>query len=69
MLNPMRDSQDTMPAARCGRCGGEVYKNETMFLSEGKWLCPDCFRAEIESILRNSPARLADALLMEHREV
>ena len=69
MLEPLRDSQGAAPAARCGRCGGEVYKNERMFRSDGKWLCIDCFRAEIESMLRSNPVFLADVLLMEHREV
>ena len=68
MRNPLRDQQNAEPRAHCDRCGGEVYESETMFLSEGKWLCPDCFRAEIESML-NTPLLLADALMIDYREV
>lgn len=68
-FDPLRDSQDASPAAHCDKCGGEVYNNETMFLSDGKWLCSDCFRAEIESILESNPGFIADALMMEYKEV
>lgn len=69
ILSPLRDSQDETPVAHCEKCGGEVYNNETMFLSDGKWLCSDCFRAEIEHILSASPGFIADALMIEYKEV
>lgn len=69
ILNPLRDPQDVPPITHCGRCGGEVYNGEQIFFSNEKWICPDCFRSEIEELLRSNPVFLADTLLMEHREV
>lgn len=64
MFDPM-DRQDRPTAAACARCRGEIYPGETAYLYEGRWLCPDCFKAEIEKILRQDPRTLALALGLE----
>lgn len=66
MFDPM-DAQDRPTAAACGKCRGEVYAGETQYLYEGRWLCSDCFKAEIESILARDPRTLALALDLEMR--
>lgn len=54
-----RDPQEEVPAARCRRCGGEVYRGETLFYWEGRGVCPDCFRWSVERLLDTSPVLLA----------
>lgn len=43
------DSQTSPAAAYCDKCRQEVYHGEARYLWEGRWLCPDCFRAALES--------------------
>ena len=43
------DSQTAPVAAYCDKCRQEVYHGEARYLWEGRWLCPDCFRAALES--------------------
>lgn len=43
------DSQTASAAAYCDKCRQEVYHGEARYLWEGHWLCPDCFRAALES--------------------
>ena len=43
------DSQTAPAAAYCDKCRQEVYHGEARYLWEGRWLCPDCFRASLES--------------------
>ena len=43
------DSQTAPAAAYCDKCRQEVYHGEARYLWEGRWLCPDCFRAVLES--------------------
>lgn len=43
------DSQTAPAAAYCDKCRQEVYHGEARYLWEGRWLCPDCFRAALES--------------------
>ena len=43
------DSQTAHAAAYCDKCRQEVYHGEARYLWEGRWLCPDCFRAALES--------------------
>ena len=35
----IEDAQYTL----CESCEGEVYKGETLYYNEGKWLCNECF--------------------------
>ena len=44
-LNPCPDRQQDNPVSECEKCRQEVYHGEARFQWEGRWLCPDCFRA------------------------
>lgn len=61
------DPQDAAPAAHCDKCRGEIYSGETMSLWDGKWLCPDCFKSAIESLLSENPRQLALELNLDMR--
>lgn len=65
--HPLRDPQAQPPAAVCRRCLGEIYREECSFLWEGRWLCPDCFRAAVLGLLDTSPTLLAQDLGVEIR--
>ena len=65
MPDALRDAQDETPAAYCHRCGGEVWREEYRVRWDGKWICPDCFRAEVERMLDEEPEALADALQLD----
>ena len=66
--NPTTDRQTQAPAALCGRCRGEVYRHELLFVLDGTELCPDCFRQRVLRLLEESPAQLALLLGAETRE-
>lgn len=68
-ITPFRDPQDADPVDLCGsrRCRGEIYPGETMYLYEDRWLCPDCFKAEIEKLLSRDERTLALALGLDMR--
>ena len=59
MPDILRDAQDETPAAYCHRCGGEVWREEYRVRWDGRWICPDCFRAEVERMLDEEPKQLA----------
>lgn len=65
MPDILRDAQDETPAAYCHRCGGEVWQEEYRVRWNGRWICPDCFRAEVERMLDEEPEALADALRLD----
>lgn len=52
----------------CFRCKGEIYQGEPTIIEDGKRMCVDCFRANVESILRCSPAILAECMGMRYEE-
>ena len=56
---PLRDAQQEAPAGYCEKCEGEVWRGESRFLWEGKWLCPDCFRSAVTNMLDQAPWQLA----------
>ena len=56
------DPQQEAPAAFCRRCRGEVYRGETLYFWEGRPICPDCFRLEVQRLLDTSPLLLAQDL-------
>lgn len=60
-LNPYTDKQEEAPAAYCENplCQQEVYHGEARFQWEGRWLCPDCFRAAVSKALRECPEQVA----------
>ena len=61
--NPwLRDSQRDRPAARCGRCRGEVYRGEPMYAFEGRYLCSDCLEALFTCLTTREKAALLGAL-------
>lgn len=60
------DSQTAPAAAYCDKCRQEVYHGEARYLWEGRWLCPECFRAAID---RTSLAQLALELRLDTETV
>lgn len=58
------DAQERPAVAHCEnpKCRGEIYREETTYFYEGRWLCSDCFKAEIEHILESDPRTLALAM-------
>lgn len=38
------------PDCVCDECGNWFYGDEPIFISEGRFLCAECFRDEIESL-------------------
>lgn len=65
----MRDAQDERPVATCGRCQGEVYHGEAMYLWNGKWVCVDCLRAAVEALLEDHPRQVAADMMLDVQEV
>lgn len=65
LQDPLRDKQQDQPAAYCHECGGEVYHGERLYRWEGSFICEDCFRAEIISMLDSHPEQLASELNLE----
>lgn len=47
--DPLRDVQREEPSCYCEKCRQEVYGGETMYLWEGQWMCPECFRDALNS--------------------
>ena len=59
---PLRDTQQEEPVCTCGQCGGEVYRGESLFEWQGKWVCVDCFQSELNCWLVRSPEQAAREL-------
>ena len=64
-LNPLRDIQMEAPAAFCEKCRQEVYHGEARYQWEGRWLCPDCFRAAVSKALEEYPEQVAREMGLE----
>lgn len=62
MLDSLRDVQCETPACYCDQCWAEVFPHETMVLFGTQWLCPDCFQAAIEQMLRENMPLLAQEM-------
>ena len=58
----LRDEQDAKVVCWCRRCGGEVYEEETLYVWDGKRVCPDCFKECVKDWLDKSSNEVADAL-------
>lgn len=49
------------PDCVCGECEGWFYGDDIMYVSNGRQLCPDCFRDEIENLPTEELAELIGA--------
>ena len=58
-----RDVQRDFPAAKCARCGGELYPGETVWRLCGRTLCPDCAGPWLLEELAACRARLGEVRL------
>lgn len=56
---PPRDVQQERPVARCNKCKGEIWREESTFIWENRELCSDCFKGLIESLMREDLTGLA----------
>ena len=59
---PLRDVQQEEPVCRCEHCQGEVYREETLYEWQGRWVCVDCFQGEMSRWLTLSPEQAARSL-------
>lgn len=57
-----RDIQQDEPAARCGRCKGEVYREGRTAQGDGPMLCEDCLKEEVSALLESDPWFVASLL-------
>lgn len=64
-MSPLRDKQQDPPVAYCHQCGGEVWPGERLYRWEGRFICEDCFRSEVLSLLDTNPEQLALELDLE----
>jgi len=63
--NPLRDMQNEAPVSWCDKCRQEVYRGDARYQWEGRWLCPDCFRAAVNKALNECPEQVALELGLE----
>ena len=56
-LEPPYDPPDCI----CEGCQGELYGDETIYISDGRYLCEDCFREEIFDLSTRELAALVGA--------
>ncbi|PWL91423.1 MAG: hypothetical protein DBY10_03350 [Clostridiales bacterium] len=40
-----RDAQQVPPVCHCALCGGELYRDDLLYLIDEQVLCPDCLGA------------------------
>ena len=59
---PLRDSQQEEPVCLCDGCLGEVYREETLYEWQGRWVCVDCFLGEMGRWLSHTPEQAARTL-------
>lgn len=65
---PPLEPPDPVILGLCAKCGGELYQGEHTVLEDGKRMCLDCFARRVNSLLRISPAIVADCLGMRYEE-
>ena len=51
-------------APECPRCGDAM---DTAYLIDGEWQCAECFEEWLDELFTSDPARIADALSIQHR--
>lgn len=59
---PLRDVQQEAMVCRCEGCLGEVYREETLYEWQGRWVCVDCFQGEMGRWLSLAPEQAARSL-------
>ena len=57
-LNPPKESA---PDCVCEECEGWFYGDERIYISDGRRLCPDCFREELSELSTEELADLVGA--------
>lgn len=56
------------PNCICSDCEGWFYDDDAMFVSNGRYLCPDCFRDELNMLGTTELARLIGAVEIQAKE-
>lgn len=59
------DAQERSPVTICSSCKGEIWHNEPVFCWDGNWVCLDCFRDKVKSMLEDDPVLLAYEMQLE----
>lgn len=62
------EPRDPPPDCVCEECGNWFYGDERMYKSDGRYLCPECYREEtLEELSGWSAEELADLVGAEKR--
>lgn len=70
MVSPLpRDLQWDAPAARCARCGGEAYREDTLYLWEGVLICEECLEDKWSALTTGEKAELLGACPVSARSL
>lgn len=56
-----RDLQCEKPVARCDRCGGEIYREDTLYAWEGTSICGLCIEDRFNALTTWEKAELLGA--------
>ncbi len=57
----LRDKQCDEPAAYCCLCGGEVYREDTLYVWEGRHICSACMEDKFNALTTREKAELLGA--------
>lgn len=61
---PLEPPDFPAPDCICQECDGWFYGDDVMYISNGRRLCPDCFREEISDLSTEELAELIGAEVM-----
>ena len=56
-----RDKQCDEPVALCGLCGGETYREDVLYIWEGKYICTLCMEEKFDALTSGEKAQLLGA--------
>lgn len=58
---PLEPPAPPAPDCVCEGCEGWFYGDERMYISDGRYLCPECFREELHELSTEELAALVGA--------
>lgn len=68
MPEPAIEPDDEPPTCYCKRCGGEIYKYESLFYEDGEPMHAECFEEYVKELLKNSPDQIAELFGLKYEE-
>lgn len=57
----LRDKQCDVPAAYCGLCKGELYREDMLYAWEGRYICGICIEDKFNAMSTREKAELLGA--------